>query len=251
MGVETVATGLLGGFLGDFIATSLAADDIRTQFVDIEECTRLNSTIHTETTGYKLNQRGPRVSSSYVDSVVDVLAVRRPETVVIGGSLPPGLDATAIDRLAAAGPWDTAVDVDGARLGELDATDQWCKPNAPELESATGRGISTPEDAVAAAEELQGQGFESVVASLGADGAVLVSPATTALEPPIECEVVDTVGAGDALLAGFLAALDTGKSEATALETGVVTATEAVQTVGTTVPSLPSVGTPNGASPHS
>jgi len=120
----------------------------------------------------------------------------------------------------------------------------------PEPTSVASKALST-HDAVAAAEELQGQGFESVVASLGADGAVLVSPATTALEPPIECEVVDTVGAGDALLAGFLAALDTGKSEATALETGVVTATEAVQTVGTTVPSLPSVGTPNGASPHS
>lgn len=239
MGVETVATGILGGFLGDFIADSLAADGIRTEFVDIEAGTRLNTTVHTAATEYKLNQRGPTVDPSVVDEIVATLDEIRPEILVIGGSLPPGLDSGAIDKLADAGPWKTAVDVDGRLLQQLEATYEWCKPNGPELETATGREISTVDDAIAAADELRRQGFGTVVASLGADGAALVSETMTVHEPPIDCEVVDTVGAGDALFAGFLAALDAGEDPESALETGVVTASAAVTTVGTTIPSLP------------
>jgi len=239
MGAQTVATGILGGFLGRFVTERLATDGIETQFVEIDGTTRLNSTVLAADGEYKLNQRGPVVSAAEVDAIVERLQTLSPETVVVAGSLPPGLDTDAIDRLARAGPWETVVDVDGPLLGKLDANYAWCKPNAPEREAATGLQVDGVESAIAAARELRTAGFDRVIASLGADGAVLVSADGAIHEPAIDCDVVDTVGAGDALLAGVLAAIDAGADEAVALHTGVVTATAAVSTSGTTIPSLP------------
>lgn len=239
MGTETVATGVLGGFLGEYVTDTLADAGIATRFVDIEGGTRLNTTVHTPDGEFKLNQRGPAVESADIGRVLDVLAGLDPDTVVVAGSLPPGLDASAIDRLADAGAWDTVVDVDGPMLSSLSAEYALCKPNAPELEAATGRDIETVEDAVGAARELQAQGFDRVLASLGPDGAVLVTADDAVHEPAVECEVVDTVGAGDAMLSGYLAARAAGSDDERALRTGSLAAAAAVTTVGTTVEGLP------------
>jgi len=239
MGTETVATGVLGGFLGQFVIEGLAEAGIETQFVDIEGCTRLNSTIHTPSGEYKLNQRGPAVESADIGRLLDVVAALDPTTVVIAGSLPPGLDSGAIDRFAEVGPWETVVDVDGPLLSALSGAYELCKPNVPELEAATGRDIDSVEDAIAAARELQGQGFRNVLASLGPDGAVLVTPDDAIHDAAVDCEVVDTVGAGDALLSGYLAARAAGTDDERALHTGSLAAAAAVTTIGTTVTDLP------------
>ena len=239
MGTETVATGVVGGFLGRFVTERLASEGIESQFVDIDGTTRLNSTVLATEGEYKLNQRGPAVSDAEVGAIAERLSSLSPEIVVVAGSLPPGLDTDAIDRLARAGPWETVVDVDGPLLRALDTDYAWCKPNVPELEAATGRTITDLDSAIAAAEALREKGFDRVLASLGADGAVLVSADDVVHEPAIDCEVVDTVGAGDALLSGVLAAIDAGADDADALHTGVVAATAAVSTPGTNTPTLP------------
>lgn len=242
MGTETVATGILGGFLGRFVTERLAAEGIESRFVEIDGTTRLNSTVLASDGEYKLNQRGPTVSAAEVDAIRERLVSLAPDIVVVAGSLPPGLDTGAIDRLADAGPWETVVDVDGPLLAELDARYAWCKPNAPELAAATGRTVDDIDSAIAAARELRAMGFERVIASLGGDGAILVTENDVFHEPAIETDVIDTVGAGDALLSGVLAAIDAGADEATALHTGVVAATAAVSTPGTDTPDLPEPG---------
>ena len=80
------------------------------------------------------------------------------------------------------------------------------KPNAEELAEATGRKITTVGDAVEAAERLREKGAVAVLASLGSDGAILVDASgATHGEAPV-AHPRSAVGAGDALLAGFLAA---------------------------------------------
>ncbi|WP_163572789.1 PfkB family carbohydrate kinase [Fodinicola feengrottensis] len=76
-------------------------------------------------------------------------------------------------------------------------------PNAQELAEVSGRDVRSPVDAVAAARSLAPTAF--VLVSMGAQGAVLVSPAGWWQAVPPTIEVVNTVGAGDSLLAGFLA----------------------------------------------
>jgi 1-phosphofructokinase len=80
------------------------------------------------------------------------------------------------------------------------------KPNREELAAAVGASLTSIGDVVAAAEQLRARGAGAVLASLGSDGAVLVdgSGAVRCTADPVEPR--STVGAGDALLAGFLAA---------------------------------------------
>lgn len=79
------------------------------------------------------------------------------------------------------------------------------KPNADELAECVGRNISTLGEVVAAAREVQSWGVDEVLVSLGRDGMVGVSQAATVFAQAEPVTVVNTIGAGDASLAGFLA----------------------------------------------
>ncbi|ACV48767.1 MULTISPECIES: 1-phosphofructokinase [Halomicrobium] len=241
MDTATVATGLLGGFTGTFVTEQLEAADIPAEFVTVDEPTRLNTTALAGGADYKLNQAGPTVDASAVDDLVDRIADHEPARVLVGGSLPPGLESDAIDRIASSGPWRTAVDVEGETLRTLSADYALCKPNREELAAATETTVETVEECVAAASALGERGFERVVASLGADGAVLVGPDGAVHAEPLAVDVVDTVGAGDALLSGVLASLERGESDELALATGVAVASRVVSQAGTGVPDLDGV----------
>ncbi|OKH61643.1 hypothetical protein EB74_19315, partial [Mycobacterium sp. SWH-M5] len=104
-----------------------------------------------------------------------------------------------------------AVDASGPALAAVLAADRaglphLIKPNVDELADVVDRPMATLADVVTAARALTERGVDTVLVSLGGDGAVLVT-ATLALHgaAPVE-RVVNTVGAGDALLAGYLAA---------------------------------------------
>lgn len=238
LGAETVATGFVGDVLGEFIRDRLDEADIRGEFVDVDASTRLNTTILTDEAEYKINQNGPTVGQDAIDDVVDTVRGLAPSMVVVAGSQPPGVDAADVDRIARAGPWRTAVDVGGDTLRELDAEYALCKPNQAELEAATGGSVETLAEYVAAAERLRDDGFDTVVASLGDEGAIAVTAEESLHAHALDVDVVDTVGAGDALLAGVLSEFEAGASIREALRRGVVTASCAVSVPGTAVPAF-------------
>jgi 1-phosphofructokinase len=235
LGAETVATGFLGDVLGEFIRDRLDRDGVPADFVDIGGSTRLNTTILADDE-YKINQHGPDVASSAVDDIIETIAKYDPRMVVIAGSQPPGIGSDALDRIARAGPWKTAIDVGGDELGELDAKYALCKPNRKELADATGKPVETPDECLAAAETLRERGFSRVVASLGSDGAIMTTPERSMHAPALDVDVVDTVGAGDALMAGVVSELDRESSDRRALRAGVAAASRAVAVPGTNVP---------------
>ena len=238
LGVDTLATGLVGDFLGRYVEDELTADGIAHDLIEIEGRTRLNTTIVDPDAEYKINHTGPTVAANAVDDVIDVLAEYDPDRVLVAGSLPPGLTTHAIDRIAEAGPWRTAVDLGGEGLSELEATYSLCKPNRDELAAATGMAVDSIEACVAAADELRATGFEWVVTSLGGDGALLVGEREVLHAAALEVDVADTVGAGDAMLAGVLSALDAGADARAALSRGIAVAARMVSVSGTRLPAV-------------
>ena len=114
------------------------------------------------------------------------------------------------------------------------------KPNAEELASAVGRTLNTVGDVIDAARQLCEHGIECVLASLGADGMIAVTRTNqwAARTPPVK--VINTVGAGDATMAGFLSAVaadtkpasgddigyDVPKGVATAVQWGAIAVTQ-------------------------
>lgn len=236
--IDTTATGIVGDFPGRYLTASLTDDGIPNDFVEISGRTRLNTTVLTPDSEYKINQDGPVVDDRAVDGVVEKIRRHDPETVVVAGSLPPNVGSEAIDRITTAGPWRTVVDLNGSLLCELEADYALCKPNKAELADATGRSVETVEEGVAAARTLQQRGFERVVASLGPDGAVMVTPDAAFHTSALDADIVDTVGAGDALLAGTLAQRRLDGSDESVLRAGVAVAARVVAVSGTRVPSL-------------
>ena len=107
------------------------------------------------------------------------------------------------------------------------------KPNAEELAEAVGRPLATVGDAVKAAEELRAMGARAVLASLGADGQLLVEDTGTWFASARVDVVRSNVGAGDSSLAGFLVA---GGSGPAALASAVAHGAAAVQLPGSVMP---------------
>jgi len=238
LGEDAVATGVLGGFTGRFIRDRLTETGVATAFVEGPGTTRLNTTAVADGSEFKLNHDGPKLSPGTVDAVVETVRERDPDTVVVSGSLPPGVTTDAVDAVASAGDWDTVVDMDGDALRALEERYTLCKPNREELARATDAEVSTVAGCVRAADEFREAGFDRVLASLGGDGVVLATESGALHADALAVDVADTVGAGDALLSGALAAWADGEDDATALRTGVAVATRLVAKAGTSPPAL-------------
>ncbi|MEF8882238.1 MAG: 1-phosphofructokinase family hexose kinase [Halapricum sp.] len=256
LGGETLASGIIGGFTGYFIEQDLEDFGIPTDFCTIESApTRINTTILvpepeapqttrvsedelSERVEYQLRQEGPEVTEHIVDLLVETIQRHDPAILNIGGSLPPGMDADAVDRLASAGDWKTAVDLHGDVLMELEENYEYCRPNRAELERATGIEVETINDCEEAALRVQEMGFERVIASMGSEGAVMVTPESTFYSSAVDVEVVDTVGAGDAMFAAILWAHERGWDDAKALRAGVAAAWKLVTVRGSSVTDL-------------
>lgn len=228
-----------GGAEGDQLISLLEHCDIDVVRVRTEEPVRSNiSVVEPDATVTKLNEIGPRLSAREIETMCDVLLANVADArwVVAAGSLPPGVDedfyAALIGRLASTGV-QVVVDTSGpAFRTSVKAGPALVKPNLDELEEAVGRRLDTVRDIVDAAQELRSLGAGKVLASLGSKGAVLVEGAgiwcaNASAEPR------SSVGAGDAMLAGFLAA---GGSGPQALATAVAWGAAAVSLPGSTMP---------------
>ena len=233
----TVAVLPVGGPAGVHLVDMLERAGLEYQAVPIAGDVRVNiSIVQPDGVVTKINERGPALSDAEGDAL---LAAARTKAGAGGwvagcGSLPGGLADGFYARLVEAGHragTRVVIDTSGAPLVEaLAARPDLVKPNADELADAVGGAVTTIGDVVDAAQELRARGAKAVLASLGGDGAVLVTGAGVVHgAAPVE-KVVSTVGAGDALLAGFLSV---GTDDEAALAVALAWGAAAVQHHGT------------------
>lgn len=202
-----------GGAEGHQLAALLSPQGVEVVLVPISGAVRANvSIVEPDGTVTKINEPGPVLTPEEIDAMVAAtLSAAAPASwLAVSGSLPPGVPARfyglLIESLATTGV-RVALDTSGEpfRAALVDEPDV-VKPNRDELAEAVGQSIVTLGDAVEAAELLREKGARAVLASLGADGAILVDgTGVTHAEAPVDV-ARSAVGAGDALLAGFLAA---------------------------------------------
>jgi 1-phosphofructokinase len=230
----------LGGADGELLASLLRGLGIEVASVPIVDGIRSNVTVvEPDGTVTKLNAPGPRLSDVEVAALLEraVGAVDGAGWVVASGSLGPGTPDDLYARLTAAvraAGVRVAVDTSGPALERvLVAAPDVLKPNEEELSQVTGVVSETLGDVVLAANQLRSKGVGIVLVSLGPSGAVLVDDGEAF---HAESDVIvprSTVGAGDALLAGFLAAGGEGPE---ALAEGVAWGAAACVLPGTAVP---------------
>lgn len=209
LGVPSVALGFAAGFTGEAIVASLADEPLITAgFIMLREgVSRVNVKLRAgaET---EINAPGPAPSPEEAEELLDRLgALGEGDVAVFSGSLPEGLPsdfyALAVARVSERGA-RAAVDTSGAALTAcLPLRPFLIKPNRREAEEIFGAGA----DPADCARRFREAGARNVLLSLGADGAVFAGEDGEVVSLPAEpcAEGAFTVGAGDAMLAGFLA----------------------------------------------
>ena len=184
--------------------------------------TKLVDTISGETTD--LNMPGPELTPEVAAALLKQLLerldrlVEHADWVVLSGSLPPGMPmdtyATITQQAQAAGA-AVLLDTSGAPLKAALATGpRLVKPNRHELAELVNRPLDTLEAVIAAGREVLNSASapEQVVVSLGGDGALFLTRHDALLAQPMSVAVASTVGAGDAMVAGLVAAHLEGRS---------------------------------------
>jgi tagatose 6-phosphate kinase len=218
LGEEVIATGFLGGRNGEFIREALEKAGIRTEFVPVASETRTCVNIRDLSTGRitELLEEGASVAESAKADFSRRFGglLSRCGIIAVCGSVPPGIDAQyvcGLIRTAKAAGKTVLFDASGELLAEgIKACPDLIKPNRTELGELIGRELSDLNDILAAARDLQKTGISNVIVSLGKDGAVFVLPEGTFRGTTPDIPVVNTVGCGDSMVAGFAAGLRQG-----------------------------------------
>lgn len=204
----------IGGAEGDELASLLTEADVDARTVVVGGRTRSNLTVcESDGTITKFNEPGAPLSLADIAAIIEVIrdTVEPGDWVVISGSMPPGFGRSSlielVETVSSLGA-SLAVDSSGAPLAAaVDARPRLIKPNRAELAELVGRPLESIAEIIRAAEQVRSKGIATVLVSLGADGAVLVSAAGAIVGESTVAVPRSTVGAGDSFLAGYLSRL--------------------------------------------
>lgn len=247
---ETTAIGFIAGFVGKEIEKQVQKYGIKTDFIEIKNNnSRINVKILDESKENKnngntknqetaINARGPYIDKKYFGLLYKKLEILKNEDIlVLSGSVPSGISDSIYEEICQKlknRNIKIVVDSTGdLLLKTLKYKPYLIKPNQQELEEIFGIKISTQDEALEYAEQLQKKGAQNVIVSMGSDGAVLLdengySYKMKALNTK---DAVNTVGAGDSMVAGFLAGHEMFNNYEKALQMGVAAATATTNTL--------------------
>ena len=226
LGCRNTALGFVAGETGAWLERGLAAQGITTDFIHLEQgMTRINVKIKAgqET---ELNGAGPAIPESAMQQLEARLdQLGEDDILILAGSIPKSLPQDTYERLLARlqGRGVRAV-VDATRdllVNVLQYHPFLIKPNNHELGEIVGKVLKTEEEIIDAARTLQEKGARNVLVSMAGDGALLVDEQGQVHR--IGCpkgKVVNSVGAGDSMVAGFVAGYLQSGSYAQALRLG-------------------------------
>ena len=208
--LPNTALGFVAGSNGRMLESALQKMGLDTAFTHLDEGqTRINVKLY-GTAETELNAPGPTIPDEAIQRLLhqlDHCGVQAEDVVCLCGSRAPGMAVDAYRQIIAGMGCRVVVDTTGEALLCALAEKPWLiKPNREELAALVGRELPTLQDVITAAEDLQKQGACNVLVSLGRDGALLCAEDGQRLYQPTPDEpIVGTVGAGDSLVAGFVA----------------------------------------------
>lgn len=237
LGVDSRALGFVAGFTGDEILRRLHELGIATDMVYADGMCRINVKLKSEEET-EINARGVTVTSAMLESLMEkATGIPDGSTIVLAGSVPESLPSDVYERILARleGKHVRAVvDATGELLVRtLVYRPYLVKPNHHELGDIFGIRLHSRAEISHYAHELHDRGARNVICSMAGAGALMVTESGEEYftEPP-RGKVVDSVGAGDSLVAGFLAAKEHGASDYEAFLQGVAAGSASAFKVG-------------------
>lgn len=228
IGTPSVALGFCGGFTGNFIKKELEKQEINTDFVEIGGVNRINvfTKINNDNSEYKMINEGPTVTEGQIFNLLaKIEKIKANDYLVVSGSNPIGVGRGVIEQIIAIAKrngFKLLLDHSGEYVPSLICKELYLlKPNEDELLQWMGKDNATIEEMIFYSKKLIKKGVNSVLLSLGSQGAILIDECQVLKANAPEGRVVNTAGAGDTLLATYLANIQQGKDKEQSLKKAV------------------------------
>jgi 1-phosphofructokinase len=209
LGTDSIATGFLGGFTGDFIKNTLKSKHIKYEFIDIELPSRFNVKIkhpHMET---EINADGPHISNSKMSELlIFIQEMKKDDLLITGGSTCKGQPEAhgVIAQICHEQGIPFVMDTPGKYYSQfLKYKPFLVKPNLQELGDYYGTKIMKVEQAIFYGKKLLEEGAERVIISMGGNGSIYLDKYYIYRSNLIHNKVTSSVGSGDSMVAGFIA----------------------------------------------
>ncbi len=244
LGILSTALGFIAGFTGDEIERQLAEKGIKTDFVKLKKGnSRINVKLRADFET-DVNCSGPEITDFDIEMLYEkVKSIKDGDVLVLAGSVPKGLPSDTYEKILQAVEGrgiKAVVDAEGdLLLNTLKYRPFLVKPNHLELAKMIGKVLNTDEEITDGAKQLQEKGARNVLVSMAERGAILVDEngkVHRAYAP--NGKLINSVGAGDSAVAGFVAGflqkgdyeyalkLSIASGSATAFSTGLATKTQ-------------------------
>lgn len=211
LGIESTALGFAAGFTGDEICREVEKIGVKAEFLRIEEgISRINLKLKS-IDGTEINGSGPAISREKTDALVSRLEeLHKGDLLVLAGSIPASMpDSIYRDIMKKLEGREILVVVDAIKnllLNVLEYHPFLIKPNNHELGEIFGVELKEREEVVPYAKKLREMGAANVLVSMAGEGAVLAADNGQIYESPApRGKLVNAVGSGDSMVAGFLA----------------------------------------------
>ena len=211
LGITSTALGFSAGFTGEAIENGLRDQGICSDFIRLKNgISRINIKIKAETES-EINGQGPHISEDDMKLLFEkIRKITDGDTIVLAGSIPKNVADDTYERILniIAGK-QVKIVVDATKkllLNCLVHKPFLIKPNRQELSEIFGMDVKTEKQTECCARELMKQGAQNVIVSLGSEGAVLFAEdGKRYCSGTIKERVLNTVGSGDSMVAGFIA----------------------------------------------
>lgn len=212
--ITSTASGFCAGFTGDAIISSLKELGICSDMIRLNEgISRINIKLITESES-EINAQGPYIPPQALEELLDrVSAISDGDTIVLAGSIPESAPDDTYERiLERLRGKRVRIVIDAEKrllFGCLSYRPFLIKPNRRELSEIAGRDMVSEDDIASCAGMLMDMGARNVIVSLGGDGAILFAENGKVYHSGTLSEsVLSTVGAGDSMVAGFIAGFE-------------------------------------------
>lgn len=231
LGIENKALGFTAGFTGSEIERLLGQKGVNTDFLHIKSgLSRINVKLRSDEES-EINGSGPKIGKDDIDALFAKLEkLSEGDTLVLAGSIPSSLPQTFYsDIMAHLKPKNVRFVVDATNdllKKSLDYNPFLVKPNNHELGEIFGVKLETREDVIPYALKFREMGAQNVLVSMAGKGAVLASADGKVYEHDApKCTLVNSVGAGDSMVAGFITGFINTASYEEALKMGLCAGT--------------------------
>lgn len=226
LGYENIALGFIAGFTGDVIEKGAKSLGFSSDFIKVKEgLSRINVKLKSNEES-EINGQGPNITKEDIDKLLKKLEqLQDKDILILSGSIPNTLDEDIYEKIMERlQKKDIQIVVDATKdllLNVLKYKPFLIKPNNHELGEMFNVILKNDEDIISYAKKLQEKGARNVLISMAGDGAILITENEEIFKTEVpKGEVKNSVGAGDSMVAGFIAGYLTNNNYEEALKMG-------------------------------